>query len=66
MLFVYVVAISLCVSVLFGCVALLSVGGVWCASHVLAIFVLLCVCVLCTWATVTMFNAARAELVYWF
>ena len=66
MLFVYLVALSMCVSVLVGAVVLLTVSGVWVMSHTIAIALLFGVIALCSWATVALFNAARDELVYWF
>jgi hypothetical protein len=66
MLFVYIVAVVMCLSILIGSVVLLSVSGVWVASHTIAIALLLGIIALCSWATVVLFNAAREELVYWF
>jgi hypothetical protein len=66
MLFVYLVALFTCVSVLFGSVVLLTVSGVWCASHTIAIALLIGVVILCSWGTYALFKAAHGELVYWF
>ena len=66
MLFVYLFAMCVCVSIAVGSIVLLSVSGAWVVSHTLGLFVLVCVLVLCSWAIVALFHAAREELVYWF
>jgi len=64
MLFVYLFAMLMCVSVVYGCVVLLSL----CSMPADLLFVFICTgfIALCVWSLYMMFHAARDELVYWF
>ena len=66
MLPIYLIAASFTLCLTLGSVVLLTVTGVWTVPHTLGIFVLLCVIIMCTWATYALVRAAYGELVYWF
>ncbi len=66
MLFVYIVAITMAIAVNYGCLVLLSIPELHEPKFMLFMFILVVVVGGTSWAIYTMFNAAKAELVYWF
>ena len=64
MLFIYLFAMLVCVSVVYGSIVLLSLCSM--PSDLLLAFICTGFIALCTWGAYSLFHAAREELVYWF
>jgi len=65
MLFIYLFALVVCVSMFVGSFVLLSVPELYDIKFIMLWFVTIMVIGGTAWASVALFNAAREELVYW-